>query len=254
MTPDPGAPYLEIHARPDVLVKFATRAPHAQNWFRRYLDGRLHEPVLTAHILDRLGPGNTFIDVGAHVGWFSVLAAARGARVLAFEMQAGLIPLINESISLNGYDERITVVPAGLGRQCGLIPYRRESLSASKGVSTTGGETDLYAPCLTLDVALAGTDFVPDLIKVDVQGFEGHFVDGARETLSAHRPALIMELHDAARDYEHSTAAVLSTLDAMGYEIEIFDSHRSDEQGRAALRPEQFSAVEDDSLVLANPR
>jgi FkbM family methyltransferase len=201
---------LDVVANEDISVKFAMRSPHARKWAARYTTGKLHEPVLTAHVLELLSPGQTFVDVGAHLGWFSLLAAARGARVVAFEMQTGLIPLIHESVGLNGFEDRVLVIPAGLGSACGIVPYGRRSLSASKGVLTATPEEALYAPCLTMDAALEGIE--PDLVKIDVQGFEGHVIDGGRGTLAGSAPAIIMEMHNSSTQYGHSIASVLTTL------------------------------------------
>lgn len=243
---------LDFDAGHGVSIKLATRAPHSRTWTGRLGGGRLHEPVLTEHVLRTLSPGDTFVDVGAHLGWFSLLAAARGARVLAFEMQAGLAPLVQENVELNGFEERVSVIPCGLGSECGLVPYRRRSLSAAKGVSTEEDEDVLLAPCLTLDVALAGIR--PALIKIDVEGFEGHVLEGGAETLARHRPPLVLELHDASTRYGHSIAGVLRTLDGLGYRLERFASHRREDGGDhlVPLAPGDFDAVRNDAAVLAH--
>lgn len=243
---------LDVSSIHGVSVRFALRTGHHRKFFGRYMDGTLHEPALTEHIVDFLSPGDTFIDVGAHLGWFSVLAAARGARVFAFEMQTGLIPLIHESLVLNDCADRVDVIGAGLGSSCGIVPYRRQSLSASKGVSTDIDDEVRYAPLLTMDAALAGVQ--PKLIKIDVQGFEGHVIEGAKETLVRSRAAVVVELHEATTQYGSSIAQVLTALSDLGYTIEMYSSHRSDARGRSRISPEQFGLVRDDSLIFAEMR
>ena len=240
-----------ITTKHDLSVDFAMRRVPQRRWFRRYLDGRIHEPALTEHILDRTSPGVTFIDVGAHLGWFSVLAAARGAQVIAFEMQAGLVPMIQESVALNELDQLVSIVPAGLGSSCGLIPYPAESMAARSGVSVDDSENRLYAPCLTMDAALSDSE--PDLIKIDVEGFEGHVLNGGRETLTKHRPSIVMELHDTTEKFGHSIAGVLEILDDLDYDLELFDAHRREGSSRSRLGPEDFDTLRTDSVVVAEP-
>lgn len=50
------------------------------------------------------------VDVGAHVGWFTLLAASYGCRVLAFEPQPHAHTFLNASIVLNGFQDRVTLV------------------------------------------------------------------------------------------------------------------------------------------------
>lgn len=62
----------------------------------------------TEAIAARLAPGDVFLDFGAHIGWFSVLAASRGASVHAFEGDAENLDLLRENARLHGVAERVT--------------------------------------------------------------------------------------------------------------------------------------------------
>jgi predicted RNA methylase len=77
----------------------------------RYTGGLLHEPSVSRHIAERLQPDDVFVDVGAHVGYFAVLAAKFCKKVFAFEMQRCLMPLIERNININGFTNVHAIMP-----------------------------------------------------------------------------------------------------------------------------------------------
>jgi hypothetical protein len=77
-------------------------------------------------------------------------------------------------------------------------------------------------------------------------------IEGASQTLTEHRPAIIMELHEASRQYGHSIEGTLTSLEELGYTIERFASHRGgDRRDREPLSRERFTTVKNDTAVLA---
>jgi FkbM family methyltransferase len=64
--------------------------------------------------LDKRGRPPLVIDVGAHIGWFSLLAASYGCRVVAFEPQPHAHAFLNASIAVNGFQDRIRLVRAAV--------------------------------------------------------------------------------------------------------------------------------------------
>src|SRR5206468_3588497 len=74
-----------------------------------------YPPFAPNHLfLSMLRPGITFLDLGAHVGTFSLPAAARGARVVAVDAHPQHARLLAEAADLNGLSDRLTVVHAAL--------------------------------------------------------------------------------------------------------------------------------------------
>ncbi len=77
----------------------------------------VHEILSGPDGCSKLGPNNKpplVVDVGAHIGWFSMLAASYGCRVLAFEPQPHAHPFINASIVLNGWQGRVRAIRAAV--------------------------------------------------------------------------------------------------------------------------------------------
>jgi FkbM family methyltransferase len=190
--------------------------------FHRYVSGYwigIYEMEIQQALARELKSGDTFYDIGANAGFFSLLAGrlvGPAGRVLAFEPLPENIESIREQFSLNSM------------RQCQLIPKAVADYSGSASLvladnNSMGRIGDagnmesgnvMTVETTTLDDFVA-SEAIPDLIKVDVEGFEVEVLTGARGLLnSAHAPKLLIELHgdDKARQVE----AILS---ARGYHL-----------------------------------
>lgn len=182
---------------------------------------------LTAVIAGLLAPGMTFIDVGANFGTYTLVGAQKvGARgqVIAVEASPAVAALLVESVSMNGFDGRTAVVRCAAGAQEGtrvlhqfatrkggttLLPHIAEKARDIYGETIVTVEV----PCRRLDDILA--DNRPervDLIKLDIEGSEYDVLQGARETLWAYRPRLIIEWNNGFFEDRPEDAERLYTL------------------------------------------
>lgn len=170
--------------------------------------GRLHyfhdepyEPKLSEAIRERLRPGDVFLDVGANVGYFSVLAAhlvGPEGRVVAFEPHPEAIERLRQAVAVNGLAGVVEVVEAALGNQSGHAPL---FLSDDSVLSTTDparapSRSDFTFPrsigvrLLRLDDWLRERQELASrlrAIKIDVEGTEAEVLEGMTATL-AERP------------------------------------------------------------------
>lgn len=150
-------------------------------------------------------PRGTFVDVGANIGTTTLLALKLGfPRVVAIEPHPGNLKLLRANVTLNGYDDNVVVVAAGVSDEPGTGHLRLNSsnVGAHRLVARSRGNT-IEVPLVTLDAV------VPDdatWIWVDAQGSEEAILSGAQRTLAA-RPALVLEVHGgeeippSVRDY-----------------------------------------------------
>jgi FkbM family methyltransferase len=130
-----------------------------------------------------LGPGDLFVDVGANIGCYAVLAAELGAEVIAVEPAADTFALLRENIALNGYE--IRAVQAAAGARAGTARFT-SGLDCANQFSPAGqAETAL----VTVDSLLGGRAAAG--MKIDVEGFELEVLRGCAQALAAHRIALI---------------------------------------------------------------
>jgi len=173
------------------------------------------EKEVESVLLDQVIPGQTVYDVGANIGWFSLLAARKvgpSGRVVAFEPSIANASFATKNAVSNGFDD-LLVVPAAVSDEDGWATFSNETSLKGK-LSASGG---VRVPVLSLDHWIAQTgERPPQVVKIDVEGAEGSALRGMRETLREHRPTLIIELHDTGGE-------VADFLDDVGYSHQPID-------------------------------
>lgn len=161
----------------------------------------LHEFVDMAFTLHVLRAEDRFVDVGANVGSYAVLAAGVcGARVLALEPVASTFARLRRNIDANGLAERIDAHRVAAADRPGSVRFIVDSDTTNRIADDDDApaRTD-EVPCARLD-DLIGAD-VPQLIKIDVEGHESGVLRGASRVLADRDlRALIVELSGADRE------------------------------------------------------
>lgn len=121
----------------------------------------------------------SLVDIGANIGIYSMTAAQvmpKGARILAFEPAPGTRARFAQNLSLNGFLDRVEVVPAGVGSQNGeLVLARGKSHNAGSATlanaqAGTGGETVKVVRLIDV-LQERGIESI-DILKIDIEGFE----------------------------------------------------------------------------------
>ncbi|MCS7006776.1 MAG: FkbM family methyltransferase [Thermoleophilia bacterium] len=159
------------------------------------------DPLLANEIIDRLAPGTTYVEVGAHIGEYVLCAAAtvgpRG-RVFAFEPNPALAGAVEENVRLNGL-ENVTVLPLAVSARSGRSGFHHNDRSGG-GWLVQGPDAPLRVETTSLD------DFARrfrirtiDLVKIDAAGAETDVLAGARELATSGRlPLVIAKLYNPA--------------------------------------------------------
>lgn len=154
------------------------------------------EPNLTEWVRSRLRPGDVFVDVGANVGYFSLLASrlvGDGGAVVAVEASPGTFERLQRNVALNRA-RNVRAVNLAAGARRGTVRLYRGPAS-NRGETTTlessGFQPDAEVECLPLAEVLT-----PDevrrarLVKIDVEGAEWDVVEGLLPLLPSCRPDL----------------------------------------------------------------
>lgn len=142
----------------------------------------LHEFVDMAFLLHLLRPGDLFVDVGANVGSYTVLASAVcGARTIAIEPDPGTVQSLKRNVEANGIGDRVTVIEAALGASPGTVRFTVGQDTTNRVVVADAGVETREVEVLTLDATLAKQ--APVLVKMDVEGYEPQVVAGAASVL-----------------------------------------------------------------------
>lgn len=134
-------------------------------------------------------PGDVVLDLGAAYGSYTLCSLAAGAAmVVAFEPGKDMLYDLTLNIAVNGWMDRLIVVPAMAGRSPGLLPY----WPASHSIQEEGErEFRLVVP---VDNVLLNAPRL-DWIKVDVDGCEVDAVAGCLGLIRKHRPCMLTENH-----------------------------------------------------------
>jgi FkbM family methyltransferase len=149
----------------------------------------LHEYEGMGFTLHFLRPGDLFLDVGANAGTYSVLAAATGADVIAFEPGEALERL-RGNVALNGL--KVDVRAMAVGDRCGQA-FFTAGLDVCNSLAAEG--TGVAVEMTSLDALKVS----PALMKIDVETFEATVLRGAKNTLPKTQ-AVIIESADECHD------------------------------------------------------
>lgn len=169
----------------------------------------------------RRSPGFLY-DVGAHTGYFTWLFTAAHAqnRALAIEPSRPVGAIAKGVVEMNGLHDRVELREAGASAEAGSSPVWIDAHQFARFGEAPDGSA-YVVPITTVDAEVARTGRAPTLLKIDVEGHEGAVLEGARQTLAAHRPVVFLELHlDEIERTGGTAAAVLGILSAAGYSFE----------------------------------
>lgn len=168
----------------------------------------LHEWPDMAFVLHLLRPADTFADIGANVGTYTVLASgAVGCRSESFEPVAASYHHLQRQVALNAIEERVNTHQAAVGAEAGQLRFSTDRGPMNQVVSSSyGGQAEA--------VAVLAIDDLPSLRhaccwKLDVEGHELAVLAGAVRTLAEAPPAAIL--------CEDRSPAVQHTLSAAGF-------------------------------------
>ena len=188
--------------------------------------GGSYEPDETKYLRRVIGCDAVCVDVGANVGYFTMLMAqaASGGSVHAFEPIPLNAALLRASIELNGF-KNIRLNQSAVGDSEGVVSFSQSSDSAYSSIHDTERkplDRTFDVPVITLDGYLdrEGIERV-DVLKADVEGAEGLVVAGAARLLSdeRRRPQVIMlELFDQnLQAFDSSVKIVTENMETFGY-------------------------------------
>lgn len=225
------------------------------------------EPNLTRWIARRLSPGDTFIDVGANVGYFSLLASSlvgASGKVVAIEASPDTFAKLQRNLGVNSASNVRAINIAASDREHTLTLF--SAYAANSGMMSTNPDwADLYGFDPNCEIAAAPIASILNsreiqtarLVKIDVEGSEWSVIQGMLPMLHACRPDLeiVTEINPSVLESRGQTPeSLIRTFQDLGfhcYSIENSYSGLSYLAGREGLRPERLrSAVTTQSDVI----
>lgn len=171
-----------------------------------------------------LRPGDTFLDLGANIGFFSLVASrivGESGRVHAFEAIPDTLKELESNIQLNGI-KNIVVHPQAVADQEMRVRFARHLESRSEINSMRfeiRGENYWDVPCVRVDASVDVSQPIR-LIKIDIEGAEMIALRGMEKILAQpYKPIILCEVIDVIlRDMNSSAEEVLMFLRAYGYQ------------------------------------
>ena len=200
--------------------------PLSELGFALLTDG-CYEPQMTRLVEAVISPTDVFLDVGANEGYFSLVAARLGARVIAVEPQPDVVGVLRHNMQLNrvtGVD--VHEVAAGAADGVGVLHVPPSVLSGAASFVRQprfGGRRRSVSVRRLDDVVTESGVARVRLLKIDCEGAEGAVITGAAPLLTAHRvDVLALEYHPEIIG-ERAMAEIHAQLLGWGYVL--FDIH-----------------------------
>ena len=184
-------------------------------------------PIFTLE--NQLNSGDTFIDVGANQGEYSLWAARKvgsGGKVYSYEPMSALFAQLNENIQLNPKLQAIfNPLELGLSKEPGELELFTQP-GQNEGTNTIFGSDHFHIPLGkiqldTLDRQVEELNIKAiNLIKIDVEGAELQVLQGGEKTIASFRPKLLLEINrEACQSGGYEAEDILKFLDQYKYKF-----------------------------------
>jgi FkbM family methyltransferase len=192
------------------------------------LQHRSWEPHLTRYLTLNLSSADVFMDVGANLGYYTVICAPLVHRVVAFEPASISHSYCKANIDLNNL-RNVDLLQYGLWHEeaTANIRFDRSSMMAasiSLNEVTSNAES---IRCVSLDDLIRRRDLALsrlDVVKMDIEGAELSALRGMQETIAQFRPKIIMELNRPALEYfGKTTNNIWDFFCNISYKIQAFE-------------------------------
>jgi FkbM family methyltransferase len=232
-------------------LSFAVHERDDKHVSERIATEGIWEPFETELIRRLTRPGDLFVDCGANIGWYSVVAGTLGATVVAFEPMPANAALARQNITRNDLGDRVTLHECGLGAEPKRATLELSAFNQGDHRVTAvpgGRKPTVEIQIVRLDDVLrdAHDDQRPDLLKLDTQGSEVAILNGGRRAWAPRpgvgNPVIVLEFWPYGLQQCGASVAELNEMLA-----ELIDiTHRCFEivEWRTALDPLSLADVQ----------
>lgn len=191
-----------------------------------------YDPGTVAFFRDCLKEGMTVVDIGANLGYFTVIAASRvgaSGKVFSYEPDPRNFDLLKTNISANGF-ENVTAFPIALSDRAGerKLFFGDNQCTHSFGDKIGHGRFEsVVTDTLDGSLKVSGRPKI-DVIKMDIEGAEPVALEGMMETIARNQKlTMIFEFHpNAIKRLGYSPSEFLERMRKLGFLISVIDEDR----------------------------
>lgn len=186
-----------------------------------------------------LRPGDVFGDFGANVGVYSVLAGSLGATVLAVEPIPETYERLQRNLAMNGVPGK--AIRCGLSDADGKLRFT-STLGGMNHVATARDQATIEVDVQTGDKLVEDFGLPPQVIKIDVEGFELPLLRGSLGFLSD-VVGVIIELNGSGKAFGHNDLDVHALLVSRGFACYDYLPGTHELKERASYDSEKFNSI-----------
>ncbi|WP_440676615.1 FkbM family methyltransferase [Candidatus Pelagibacter sp. HIMB1593] len=168
-------------------------------------------------LFDYLDADDLFVDIGANIGAYTILAASKNSKVIAVEPIPSSYEILKKNILLNDFSNTVDIYNVAISDKDESLKFSN-NLDALNHVLVNGEKYSdiINIPAVKLDQILNGR--IPKFIKIDVEGYESKVIDGA-ENIFSHNDlkCIIIELIGGGKNYSFDEDALHKKLLNYGF-------------------------------------
>jgi len=171
-------------------------------------------------------PGSVCYDLGASIGYLSLLMARKAAHVYAFEPAPHAAAELGRQMAINGF-HHVTVVPSPVSDRKRQVRFCLTDVAYGSSIVESKTEwPEIELTTITLDEFVRANPF-PDFLKIDVEGEEGRVLRGAQSILARRHVRICCELHS-----QRAAEEVQEVLSLHGYKMRTLTGEPFEATGR----------------------
>ncbi len=201
-----------------------------------------HERMITSLIQQIVRPGDIVVDIGAHIGYYTLLLARSvgvSGHVYAFEPDVDNFSLLKENVGRNGYERSVTIEQMAIADTPGTVALYHSTSTGDHRIYDSGNDRErTLTQASTLDTYFCNQERI-NFIKMDIQGAEALALRGSSRTLARNQdvqmitefwPFGLMMAGTDPDDYVQS-------LEQLGFHLHLIDNARGTKEavGSAGL-------------------
>ncbi len=193
-----------------------------------------YETEVTKAIQNTVEPGQCVVDVGANIGYFTLLLAKKvgsQGRVIAFEPFSVVYEVLEKNVALNGYGN-VTLVNKAVAGRSAAVGFSHVGTDLLSSIERIVPDSLNHVSAVSLDDYFGPVHRRVDFVKVDVEGAELSVLEGMQGILQNDHPILLIELHGCASSVD--VHPVVSNLLNAGYSCCLLDGSQT--QGHILAR------------------